>query len=152
MDAADSWLAWCVSRPAPEVREADANAGDGTQHADAKSGIGMGSSRSAAGIAGWFDFSRRGAYVRVLIFIIGALAVTTAIVATAVAAEPSWMGSVNQVSRRVVSWVRSLRGKKRYGGAVKSQGLLDPGPDRKELKMLQRGARRHLKALRNAVD
>lgn len=69
-----------------------------------------------------------------------------------VATNPELKRPLGGLLRRAVGYVRRVRNRYTRVRRASERGPLDVEPDRNELRNLQRGARRHIKALRANLD
>lgn len=142
-DAIASWLDMCLANPAPDVFQ--------SEDADDANAVG-----SAGGMNPKITRTSIKAPSRintavhwVIILVIALLFLLSSV---AVATNPELKRPLGGMLRRTVGYVRRLRNRHFGAGRMIGRGPLDVAPDRNELRNLQRGARRHLKALRTNLD
>lgn len=144
MEAIASWLDMCLANPAPDVFEPE-DTGDGNKAA--KKGDHM-QEQMGKTIAGKSHMAHTIAVLVGVLFAV-ILAVFCAIVAVG---NPTFKVQLRTMIAKALRSAQKLqlRWTKRKPG---SRGMLDGSAlDREELRNLQRGARRHLKAMRSNLD
>lgn len=142
---AASWLDMCLAHPADDVfhlEEAVTNTSksfvlDGDQNSSI-SGRTAYQSISSGSLLGTISY-----YVFFAVVLIGAIVIMS---------TPPWRTRFQNAIRNLGVRMRKLRGKKSYGHTSPGKGPLDLGLDRQEIRNMQRGARRHLKAMRATLD
>lgn len=141
-DGALSWLEMCLANPAQDVFESEEKEHSGTDATKANIGSGKGASLEGG--------KSRSSSHNIVVYSL--IMVGLVVCIASIALTPSLNGKAGDILRRFMSWIRVQRGKRRHGRTPAGKGPLDMGPDRNELRNLQRGARRHLKAMRATLD
>lgn len=148
-DGISSWLDMCLANPAPDVFKTDD--ADDSDHPkrepqtlthDEKSNPAKKSKSRLSSAIHW-------------VIIITAILVSL-FVSLMIVMKPTLRKPMRDTIRSASNWVKRMQykyfGSARRSGRAPGRGPLDGGPDRNDLKNLQLGARRHLKALRATLD
>lgn len=143
-EGASSWLRMCLARPAADVLKPEGEVNSIVTDHSKKSEKSAGTKRvSIDGVHRGANMLRQALYFLLFGLLIGSLA--------AITMTPKWRRVAMKVIMPITSRIRRLvRGR----GSRSNMGRapLDIGPNRVELRNLQRGARRHLKSMRSALD
>lgn len=146
-DGIASWLDMCLANPAPDLFQPDDN--DPSSNTSTGNNIqpneGKYSSFESRSSRRWLNSAT--ATRKVVFVLVIALVCVVAIFVTSKNKSASYNRTLNAFHR---IWRQLSTRNRRKGGS--RRGPLDIGPDREELKNLQRGARRHLKAMRATLD
>lgn len=139
-----SWLEMCLANPAPDVFESDDSESPQNPSDSRDSGLKKGSepqTESKRKRFKLFEFS----FFHILVF---------ACFVTSCALMYISGPRKEELFQRMVKGMRFIKNRLMKSPRRKTpgRGPLDNAPDRRELRDLQRGARRHLKALRATID
>lgn len=142
VEGADEWLQMCVSKPADDVYENHDEKEKNHTNTEDNIDTEPHTARLSVLTNRVWDFN---ALIFVLIFVcFGAIVL--------IASRPELRKRIQRSARRTGSWVKMMKENGLQGRAKQGRSTLDIGPDRSELRNLQRGARRHLKAIRSTLD